>query len=235
MPSSSLARRPSDALVVAGGLGLFTVCAVVASSGEVGDLERRVFDTVNGLPRELLGPMQAVQLLGVLAIGPLVASIALASRRPRLAFAVAVATLGKLAAERIVWEIVIRERPGTTVPGAIVASGVPTSGPAFVSGHVVLSTAIATILTPWVPPRWRWAPWLTVAGVGVARLYLGAHSPVDVAGGLGLGLAIGGAVNLAVGVPAGPAARGRRPERHGYPPSSTGAPTSDPYSVQEPS
>ena len=34
-----------------------------------------------------------------------------------------------------------------------------------------------------------------------ARVYLGAHNPLDVLGGFGLGLAIGGAANLIVGVP----------------------------------
>jgi undecaprenyl-diphosphatase len=37
--------------------------------------------------------------------------------------------------------------------------------------------------------------------VCVARVYLGAHNPLDVVGGVGLGLAIAGALNLTLGVP----------------------------------
>ncbi len=40
-----------------------------------------------------------------------------------------------------------------------------------------------------------------MAVVGFARIYLGAHNPLDVLGGLALGLAIGAAANLIVAVP----------------------------------
>ncbi len=198
-----LGRRVSDLVALLGGLAMFLACAFLASDGRVGPDERAVFDAINGLPRWLEPLMQGAQFLGVLMVGPVLALIALALGRARLAFAIVLVTLTKLVAERIVWEILVRERPGTTIPGAIVASGVSTEGPAFVSGHVVLTTAISVVATPWLPRRWRPVPWIAVALVALARPYLGAHAPLDVVGGLGLGLAIGGAANLLVGVPAG--------------------------------
>jgi membrane-associated phospholipid phosphatase len=201
-PQRGVVRRPADAVALGLGITVFVPCAVVASSGRVGHIERTVFDAINGLPSYLSVPMRAVQYLGVLAIGPVVAVLALASRRYRLAVAALLVTALKLAAERVVWNVIEihRERPGTTVPGAIVRSSTPTSGVSFVSGHVMLVTALALVITPYLRGRWRSVPWVIVVAVAFARVYLGAHNPLDVLGGAAVGLAIGGVVNLVIGI-----------------------------------
>jgi undecaprenyl-diphosphatase len=163
--------------------------------------ERAVFEAINGLPDTFEPVAEGVQFLGTLAIGPAVVIGALLFRRWRLALAAALVTATKLVAERIVWKVLIRERPAITEPEAIVRGGTATSGPSFVSGHVVLTSGLAWVMTPYLPGRWKTVPWVVVALICVARVYLGAHNPLDVVGGLGLGFAIGGAINLAVGVP----------------------------------
>jgi membrane-associated phospholipid phosphatase len=194
------ARRPIDGVALLVGLAIVVPSGLVARHGTVGPIELAVFHAINGLPEVLSPAMRAAQLLGILAVGPLAAAISAALRRWRLALACLLVTGGKLVAERVIWQLVQRSRPGTTIIDAIVRGDTPSTGVSFVSGHVVLVTGLAWAVTPYMRGRWRVVPWAVVALVSFARIYLGAHATLDVVGGFGLGLIVGGAANLIVGV-----------------------------------
>jgi undecaprenyl-diphosphatase len=172
---------------------------VIVADGRVGPIERAAFHAVNGLPDWLYRPMLAFQYLGVLAMPLVVAAGALAFRRWRLAAALVLVVPFKLALERVVKLLVERERPGTTVPDAILR-GVHPAGLSFVSGHAIITFAIAGLLALVLPRRWAVVAFALATLNAVARVYLGAHNPLDVVGGAAVGLAIAAALDLVLDV-----------------------------------
>ena len=194
-----MSRVRRDVVVLVASLAVFAVCAVVAADGRVGPVERAAFHAVNGLPDWLYRPMLAFQYLGVLAMPLVVAAGALVFRRWRLAAALVLVVPLKLATERLVKLLVQRERPGTTVADAILR-GVHPAGLSFVSGHAIITFAIAGLLALVLPRRWAVVAFALATLNAVARVYLGAHNPLDVVGGAAVGLAIAAVLDLVLDV-----------------------------------
>jgi undecaprenyl-diphosphatase len=139
--------------------------------------------------------------LGNLVVGAAAGlAVALAVRSWIVAVGVVLATILKLVVERVVRaqladQLAERQRPGTSEPGAILrGSDVPTSGPSFPSGHVILIAAVMCVVAPQLPVSWWWVPLLATGLVMLGRVYVGAHNPLDVTAGLGAGLLLGGIV-----------------------------------------
>lgn len=198
--------RRGQALALAGvGAAAFAVSARLATDEQARTVEARVFHAVNGLPEWLYpvlwGPMQ----LGNLVVGAVVAlALAVVGGRPRVAAAVLVAVALKLVVERVLRELLGpglegRQRPGTSQVGAVLRGDVPAEGHSFPSGHVILVAALATVLGPFLPRRWAWAPWAAVGAVAVGRVYVGAHNPLDVTAGAAIGVGVGAALDVALG------------------------------------
>jgi membrane-associated phospholipid phosphatase len=143
--------------------------------------------------------MLLFQYLGVLAMPLIIAVGALAFRRWRLAAALVLVVPLKLAAERMAKLLVERERPGTTVPDAILRRVHP-AGLSFVSGHAIITFAVAGLLALVLPRRWAIVTLVLATLNGVARVYLGAHNPLDVVGGAAIGLAIAAVLDLVLDV-----------------------------------
>jgi membrane-associated phospholipid phosphatase len=183
-------------LIALGGFVLVTICALIARDGTVGSLERDVFHAINDLPEWLYRVFWPFQQFGNLVVALVVGLVvALCLRKWWVALAVVAAVALKLLCESLVKEIVQRSRPGTSIGDITMRGDVSVSGLSFVSGHAVIVTAIAGLLTPILPRAWKWVPWVFVAMNGIARIYVGAHNPLDIIGGVGVGLVIAGILN----------------------------------------
>jgi membrane-associated phospholipid phosphatase len=201
------AAPPGAVVAVVAGLCTLGVGMLVVRGGEVPAAEEGAFRALNDLPDGRYTFAWPFQQLGALLVGPVVALVALALRRYRLALAALIVTAAKLVGERAVKAVVSRERPGTSIgPDVRMRGDVHVAGESFVSGHAVLVAALAGVVTPYLRGRWRLVPWALVGGVMVGRVYVGAHNPLDVVCGAALGIAVAGAVHLATGAARRPVA-----------------------------
>jgi membrane-associated phospholipid phosphatase len=197
--------NPEWLVVTAVGAAILLASVVGALGSTIPALEQRVFHAVNGLPGWLYWVLWLPMQLGNLVVGLLAGLVvAFVHRDWTVAIGVVLATVLKLVTERFIRRemadhLAVRQRPGTSEVGAILrGADVPSSGPSFPSGHVILVSAIGTVVTPNLAVVWWWLPLLCMLLVMIGRVYVGAHNPLDVTAGLGAGLLLGGAIAMFV-------------------------------------
>jgi membrane-associated phospholipid phosphatase len=194
-------------LAVAGaGLAVAVASLGAASRADIQRGEVRVFHAVNGLPGWLYWVVWPPMQLGNLVVGTVFGlATAWVTREPAVAVGVILAMILKLVTERVVRHemrayLEVRKRPGTSQAGAVLrGSDVPSTGASFPSGHVILVAAIGCVIAPTLPVGQVWIPFFVTAVVMVGRVYVGAHNPLDVTAGLGVGLLLGGVLAAFVG------------------------------------
>ena len=136
-------------LVAGGGLIVLGASVAFARQPSISAAESRVFHAVNGLPDCLYPVLWLPMQLGNLVVGTLAGlAVAVVDGDLAVAIGVVLAMLLKLVTERIVRKemadyLAVRQRPGTSQVGAILRGDVPSSGPSFPSGHVILVAAVA--------------------------------------------------------------------------------------------
>lgn len=185
---------------LASGLVVLLVSGGLAAPGRVGPLEDAIFRSVNRLPHVLYGPLWLVMQTGQLLAIPGSAVAALYWRRERLALDLALSGSSTYMLAIVVKTMVKRGRPGVLL-GSVSLRGAHARDHGFVSGHAADAVALAAAATPYLGRRGRLIVWAIPALVGGARIYVGAHLPLDVAGGAGLGYACSAAVHLLLGRP----------------------------------
>ena len=198
--TARLTRGRSDVALVVLGAGVLVLAALPIEADRVPAAETAVFRLLNDttvLPFVLLWP---VMQLGNLLVVPASALLAAALRRWRLAAELLIGGFASYWLAKVVKGVVTRPRP-TGLLTDVVIRGAEAHGRGFVAGHAAVVVALAAIAWPWLGPRGRVVVAVLATVVCLARVYVGAHLPLDVVGGAGLGLAVAGVVRLAIGRP----------------------------------
>jgi len=183
--------RLGEVIAVLGGAVLLAASWLfVVATDNVPLWEERLFNDVNGLPGFIWPiiwlPMQGGSLVGSLVV---VALIGLVSRSWRLAAAALVASQLAWWSAKWVKGLVGRGRPSEYIPGVHLREHA--GGLGYASGHSAVAFALAAVVVPSLPRRWQPAVWIAAGVVAFGRIYAGAHLPLDVVGGAGIGLLVG--------------------------------------------
>jgi undecaprenyl-diphosphatase len=193
-------RGRSDVVLVLVGAAVLWLASLPVDPHRVPDVEAAVFRVLNGttvLPFVLVWP---VMQLGNVLVVPTSALVAAVTRRWRLAVELFVAGATTYLAAKVVKGIWPRGRPDGLLADVVIR-GAEAHGRGFISGHAATLTALAAVAWPWLGPRGRVTVAVLVVVVCLTRVYVGAHLPLDVVGGAGLGLAVAGLVRLLLGRP----------------------------------
>jgi glycosyltransferase 2 family protein len=202
LPRPGYTRHPSDAVRVVLGGAILALTTLAIHKDFIGDREAALFRVVNelALPGWTWPGVWLVMQLGVIGAVPLVAVLALATKRLRLALDAVLAAGSIYLIAKLVKEFVQRGRPQTLLDEVNIL-GEPARGLGYVSGHSAVAVALATVASPYLGRRARRVAWVLAGCVCLARMYVGSHLPFDVFGGAALGWAAGSLVLFVLGAP----------------------------------
>ncbi len=177
------------AVMALAGLVVFVASAIAAGGQQLSSAEGFVFETIYGLPDGLTPLFLAITQLGSEWMVLVLALVAVTDKIKGLAFKVVVNGVATFIAVEYAKIMIARPRP--FVLQDFVESREPlVAGYGFPSGHTAMATVLGFTLLPYLPRRFRPIVPVLVVLVGLSRIYMGVHAPLDIIGGLAIGLVI---------------------------------------------
>jgi membrane-associated phospholipid phosphatase len=182
-------RRPHRMLRFVAGAALFGVSLAEARRAAVPEYEADAFRLANDASDAIRVPVRAVMQAGTLVTVPAAATVAWFANRRRLAASLAVGGSSAWLLTKVAKRIGGRARPSAVLTDVKVREHIG-GDLGWPSGHTAVATTLALTLGPEVPAALRPVLAGIVGAVGFGRMYVGAHLPIDIVGGAGLGLMI---------------------------------------------
>jgi glycosyltransferase 2 family protein len=193
--SDAVGCRSRDLTVVLGAAAVLAIGARAARDGSLRGVESRVFSAVNRLDERGFAPAWVVMQLGSLGGAVATGAAVAAAGRPCLGRRMAVVGALTWVGSKAVKPFVGRGRPAIELELARVL-GREQAGLGYPSGHAGVVMAMASAAAPHVPGVVRPMLRLAALGIGATRVYVGAHLPLDIVGGIALGIGTERAVRL---------------------------------------
>lgn len=190
-------RNPVYLVYALIGIAVFIGGFFIANSG-VGPIELALFNFVNGIGDWAYRPFWLISLLGSLGAVFVVSFIALLRKHYANSIKILLAgTLAYVSAYSLKL-LDIRARPDALTHEAIIRE--PSDGfLGYPSGHMAVATVLALTAYIYLPKKYRRLITILLILVGLSRMYLGVHFPMDLVGGWAVGMFWAGSLNFIFG------------------------------------
>jgi len=163
--------------------------AWIAHRGTITGAELTLFRDINNWPNKWTTFFKVASIAHEsMLFGAAAVVLAFLFRAYKLSWRLAVETVGGYAVAEVFKKAIGRPRPFALLEHVHLRW--TDSGNGFPSGHAMMITIIMLTILPYVPKMWRWIIPIPIILVGLSRVYLGLHAPLDIVGGFAVGLAV---------------------------------------------
>ncbi len=173
---------------LAAAISLFIISAVMVHDRDMTSLEVVIFNGLYELSGVFTAFFSVVTHFGNVYMLLGIALLALMKRYyhmvVRLLFTGSLAYL----VSGVMKDLVGRGRPAEFITDLVYKDTV-VRGSGFPSGHTALATALFLTLSLYLPAKYKWIAPVGIVLVGLSRVQLGVHGPMDVVGGFAIGWA----------------------------------------------